>query len=756
MGKIVNQTAAKIVAKYRNFSNRVFYRLSKITPNYLKKLDIKLLTHDEVVLNIIKKSYQKDGPQTNIGIASNYKWVYKPDKKSTYTDDDKLLIIPPMSLCKNEAKSNLIRIIYSDKNAKFNEIHKIMLQKSSNGLIGFIIDFKNFNFMFNHLKDIFRRSSKNENILDDYIPIEDAVFKYIPNKIKWDSIERWLESYISNEHLMMRQLIENYNPNNFDLNFYIKLFQDYLKKKNINFDGPFQSVKHKYFSIFPNCKGDFNTWVEGMVKILNLKEVDNLKLYKLQYIAHGFKIDHYKKFYPVNEYNFDRICHWGNLKQPYIFKEFPSILIEEWVKESINSNVRNLSEIGDVKMMGGVKLKTLLQGRDSIIRNSLVRRVPAFRGQILLRPELAPNEVLVPLTWQNSLVRAKKIIDSTDPKIIDQSYFHDLGDKSIILKRDPVINPCSVVICDKVGYINGNNIYISPAIVGHQNADFDGDTEGLYISDNPLTKIEISLNALPQNCMRVAFVNRISFVESQVFIMHKRNLPKGYKFTNLYNNVREYCIEKWKNDKLNQDSLAKLKELVPNYDFEQFIEPTREILEMTLSYIVEGYSSREAYNFYNYLNKNIVELANGGINELYDPNLPAEMFMETSLLCKPLLKSVFSGAVSSIEAYLQMLKNLKDIDGTFTITKNNSPIDIKKWIGDSTTIGQSMAKSTKQVQINGHKFFKNNISYDSISFDQNGIYSNGIKICEKIKIPRAMLFSQNYIGIMLNESKSMV
>lgn len=736
--------------KSRNFTNKVSYKLRAIKKSYLKKLNIPLLTHDEVVNNIIKTSYQNEGSNTNIALESNYKWVYKPNKRDVYTDEDKILIIPAMSLCKNPAKANFIRIIYSDKNARFNEIHKIMQERVSKGFIGFAIDASNFNFMLDHLKDLFIKSPQKTHLVDEYIPIEDAIFKFIPNKLVWKSIDEWLQSNIQFEKLLSRQLIENYNPNTFDLDFHIKIFQEYFKKRVINFNGPTKNVKHKYFTIIPNCNGNFATWVEKTVNKLKLKESDlNLKLCKLQYISHGFKIDHYKKFYPVNESNYSSICRWGDYKQPYIFKEFPKKLVEEWVKDSIDSNVQNLAEIGDVQMMGGVRLKTLLQGRDSIIRKSLVRRVPAFRGQILLRPELAPNQVLVPLTWQNSLVPARKIIDSTDPSIIDPSYFHDLGEKSIILKRDPVINPCSVVICDKVGYINGNNIYISPAIVGHQNADFDGDTEGLYISDNPLTKIEIALNALPQNCMRVAFVNRASFVESQVFIMHQRNLPKDYKYTELYNNVRSYCIAKWKNDKLNQSSLDKLNELVPNFDFDQFIEPTREILETTLAFIAEGKSSREAYDFYNYINTKIVELANGQINDLYDPNLPAEMFMERSLLSKPLIKAVFSGSIGSIAGYIEMLKILHDIDGTFTITKNNPPIDIEKWVTDSTTIGKNMARSTKQVQINGHKFFKNNISFDSISFDSNGIYSNGVKIAENIKMPRSMLFSQNYIGILM-------
>lgn len=179
--------------------------------------------------------------------------------------------------------------------------------------------------------------------------------------------------------------------------------------------------------------------------------------------------------------------------------------IEQWLQSQIDTNVHCLKEFRNIPMKSNIKLISMLQGRRSLIRKIIPKKVKAFRGQILLRPELKPNEIILPYIWADILnISPVRLVDISTPNFSPPECFTRLNNSArLLVKRDPAINGASISGQDTVGFARTDNIYVGTAELEQKNADFDGDTESAFIVTDPRAIKEIDLNIMPQNNMRI-------------------------------------------------------------------------------------------------------------------------------------------------------------------------------------------------------------------------------------------------------------
>lgn len=411
--------------------------------------------------------------------------------------------------------------------------------------------------------------------------------------------------------------------------------------------------------------------------------------------------------------------------------------IEQWIRSRINSNVHCLKEFRNIPMKSNIKLISMLQGRRSLIRKIIPKKVKAFRGQILLRPELKPNEFILPYIWADILnISPVKLVDVSTPDFSSPECFTHLKDMArLLVKRDPAINGASISGHDTVGFARTDNIYVGMAELEQKNADFDGDTESAFIVRDPRAIKEIDLNIMPQNNMRIFQQIRISFTEPHILYMHQRKFGEdAFKHAKLYKYIRNRETYKWISQQQNIEMVEKLTVRHPSINFYQYIEPTRVILEQTLNAITQMYSSREAYDFYVFINREIIRLANGETDSpLYDPDLPQDYYMETNLLCPSIIRICFANAKGSIDNLYSLAEKLMINDNTTMITNNNiAKLDKRNMFKQLADVNQSMANKSREVQVNGHNFFKSNIGYDTISFDRGVLNYNGKAITDDL------------------------
>lgn len=160
------------------------------------------------------------------------------------------------------------------------------------------------------------------------------------------------------------------------------------------------------------------------------------------------------------------------------------------------------------------------------------------------------------------------------------------------------------------------------------------------------------------------------------------------------------------------------------------------------------YSSRDGYDFFNFINQTVLHLANNGIHgqasrspsspssihdSMDDPNLPYDYVMENDLLCDAVLRICFSEARGSIDTLVTLANTLWTNDGTTTIAGSPvAPLDKPKLFDQLAAVNQSMANKSKEVSVNGHNFFKSNIGYDTITFDNNRLCYNGKEIFDSL------------------------
>lgn len=234
--------------------------------------------------------------------------------------------------------------------------------------------------------------------------------------------------------------------------------------------------------------------------------------------------------------------------------------------------------------------------------------------------------------------------------------------------------------------------------------------------------------------------------------MHKRQFTSdAFKHTDYYNFIRHQEIESWKADGRNIILLNKLKNKYPMYDFDKYIEPTRKILQKTLNGIVQMYSDKEGYDFYNFINRNVLILASGRTDTpLYDANIKQfDFVMGDNLLCDSILKCAFSEAKGSLEILFSALEKLDKHDKTSKIIgEYKAKVCRKRLFSEMNSTVVSMAKKSREVPLNVHIFFRSTIGYDTINFKNNELkYNNKITFFSKmIFLPNSILIPPNIAG----------
>lgn len=412
---------------------------------------------------------------------------------------------------------------------------------------------------------------------------------------------------------------------------------------------------------------------------------------------------------------------------------FPTL--EHWLRHSVNADVHFLRVLRTLPMKGNVKFITMMQGRDSILRNSVSRKVNAFRSQILLRPELLPNQVILPYTWSRHLgVDVRRLVDETSMHAIPDDCFHKLCDDEcrLLLKRDPAINAASISAHDTVAFSRSDAIYVGIGELEQKNADFDGDTETCFIDRGRTAIEEIDLNMMPANNMRIFQQVRITFSEPHIMYMHQRRVsPLKFPHFGIYDALRQRLIYKWLAQDYNVELVERLNRKY-GCNLYRLIEPTRAILETALNCITQIHSSSDGFDFYKHINANVLELANtktdenGAINtsvaktnSLYDERLPNQYYMRDNLLCDELVRVCMSGARGHLEALENLLDKLHANDDTVRLHGHSNSKFTAAGINSFQSVNQHMANKSREVQINGHNFFKSNIGYDTVSFTDN-------------------------------------
>lgn len=216
--------------------------------------------------------------------------------------------------------------------------------------------------------------------------------------------------------------------------------------------------------------------------------------------------------------------------------------------------------------------------------------------------------------------------------------------------------------------------------------------------------------------------------------MHRRRFSDtAFKHAALYKYIRRRETYRWLSQQQNREMVEKLTAR-HNIDFYQYVEPTRQILKIALNSITQMYSSRDAYDFYNFINTEIIRLANGETDSpIYDPALPRDYYMETDLMCPSIIRVCFSGAKGSLDNLYSLAEKLMVNDNTTLITNTNvAKLDKRNMFRQLMDVNQSMANKSREVQVNGHNFFKSNIGYDTISFDGGVLNYNGKAISDDL------------------------
>lgn len=416
--------------------------------------------------------------------------------------------------------------------------------------------------------------------------------------------------------------------------------------------------------------------------------------------------------------------------------------VDDYLQQKINANVHKQYDFKNILMKGNVKYLSLFQGKNSFIRQSIVRRIKSFRAQQAFRPDLKPNEIILPHTWQQELgIFAQHMIDTTNLSKTPEHHFIQLTDVRVCAKRDPALNRNSCTFYDRIGFAKTENIFVGPGELGHKNSDFDGDAQIVNFFVDPLEVLEIDLNVLPQNNMKSFNTCRVTFTESQILTMHQRPLPPDYIHTKLYDFVRENLTIEWKNNVANKITLKKLESIYPHVDFERFIEPTNSILETTLSIITQRHGSKAGYDFYNYININVLALANGEPTEFSCNHLPGQYVLGDNILCESILRACMSGAKGSINTIDTLAKQFTKNDNTTDITPKAAPLIRKGLFQAVDGTSKNMSHSSKSVQQHGFAFFKSNMSYSFFSFDNNKLNYRGKVIHDNLDFlsPEALI-----------------
>lgn len=433
------------------------------------------------------------------------------------------------------------------------------------------------------------------------------------------------------------------------------------------------------------------------------------------------------------------------------------------IKARVNYNVRLMRHVCSIPMRNDRPIISFLQGRDSEMRSVIPKRVNAFRAQVVLNPALRSQQMTIPVKWAHlfsSLVyehrnecqtdrclhcrdfvsrgslkpvpeyvstqahHSIRVYDpaTNDDAVIPRRYVYKLRYGRIVAKRDPVINMASFSTHSEVIFIPGHMFNVGLAQLENKNEDIDGDTEIEFQVLDKWASLELDLNATPEFNMLIYQQPRITFTESLILYMHRRQFGNTFRYAKLYKWIRRRETYQWLSNAHNRSAIERIaqKQTDKSWNAYSFAEPTRHILMQTLIAIAMVNGSREALWFYNFIQENVLRLANeknSTENPLYDPNLPADYTMSSDLLNESLMAICSSEARGCVESYDIFLRQLMDLDGSTDLSASTHNMkDEKSFFGNVTSIMQSMAKKSRLVRVNGHNFFKTTIGYETFSF----------------------------------------
>lgn len=408
-----------------------------------------------------------------------------------------------------------------------------------------------------------------------------------------------------------------------------------------------------------------------------------------------------------------------------------------------------------------------LQGRESEIRNAIAKKVYAFRAQVVGQPPLQAHQVMVPLKWTASFPHlvydhfgqcdpvaclfcrqffiTRKVVPEVvaaqsshkirvyDPSMLNdevpRQYQYRLHGAMLIMKRDPVINLASFSAHSVIIFTEGNLFRVCLELMERKAEDIDGDSEiAKYVNMN-VSIVEMQLNVLPEYNILIYNQPRITFTEAIVLYMHRRDFDDdAFQYARLYKWIRRREVYAWLTNVHNRNAIERIAAKGGEdmgWNVYEYAEPTRTILTKALIAIALVRGSREAFEFYNFIKKHIMRLANQldsppNINPLYDPKLPCDYTMTNNLLNPTLLAISTSESRGCVESFDLFLNQLYDLDKTTRLTSNVSRLNNESsFFSNITAITQTMAKKSRLVRVNGHNFFKATIGFETMNFHTN-------------------------------------
>nr|WIE95424.1 hypothetical protein [Microctonus hyperodae filamentous virus] len=418
-------------------------------------------------------------------------------------------------------------------------------------------------------------------------------------------------------------------------------------------------------------------------------------------------------------------------------------VLYRWIQDWSLTQIYEYKNLTNIKMRNGSIAKQI-QGRDSIMRRQILSpKIQTFRGQISLRFELAPNEIILPLTTFEQLkcffpINNVYEYDLHNSQLQRHKFIPLPEDVLAMIKRDPVLSKYALVYIDRVAFARSDLYYIGPYGIIGQNADFDGDTENMSVAQNLHSAWECRLNLSPQYNMYMGYLKlRLLFTEMHVYYMHKRKLPYNHEFFHRYEQILKLCTVDWLCAEENITNVLTFKQNYWKFYDKQhsenfylkYIEPTHAALNLLVLSIYIDYGSKKTFEFFMYLNDEIVKNSY---------KIDEKSIVSECLIDPVLLKIVMSGAKGSLAHYNEYLNTICTRELSSSSLSMTSADDIYR---DSLNALRQIGSSARNVPLNGHESFKTIIEFNGISFNSTNVSYND-EIILNVK-PEQLFFSHH-------------
>jgi len=197
------------------------------------------------------------------------------------------------------------------------------------------------------------------------------------------------------------------------------------------------------------------------------------------------------------------------------------------------------------------------------------------RSVITPEPKLSMDEVGVPTPiamevykpfvirelWRrmgraSSAGQARKMIKQNHPSATE-ALERVIKDRPVLLKRDPTLHKFGIMAF-KPKLVTGKSIKVHPLIVGGFNADFDGDTMGLFVPISEKAKDEALHKMLPSKSLFSPTHGGIMVTPSQDGILGLYHATKwGKRAAGVF--TKEQALAQMKSGKLKSSSVIKIK-----------------------------------------------------------------------------------------------------------------------------------------------------------------------------------------------------